>query len=122
MSRDFALHDGNLGNKQVGMFSYDEDHKRFSMSVDSGVPIADLPLSLEVLVNKGNYQIGHDETLHWVRSRLCPPGRQNIKEILAGIGLTEYDEFKMILATAGKCDKDELFLVELPLISNQDMI
>jgi len=108
------LHDGNLSGRQVGMLSYDEEHKRFSMSVDRNVPIADLPLSLEVLVHKGNYQIGHEATLHWVRARLCPPGRHNIKEILSGIGLKEYDEFKMIAATAGKCDKDDLYLVELP--------
>jgi len=114
MSRVFALHDGNLNDRQVGRLSYDEDSKRFSMSVDSGIPISDLPLSLEVLVNKGNCEFGHEDTLRWVRWRLCPPGRQNIMEILAGIGLKEYDEFKMIEASAGKCDKDELYLLEMP--------
>ena len=114
MSKDFALHDGNLNDRQVGRLSYDEAQKKFSMCVDSAVPISDLPLSLEVLVNKGNYRLGHEDALRWVRMRLCPPGRHNIAEILSGIGLKEYDEFKMIEATAGKCDKDELYLIELP--------
>jgi len=114
VSRDFALHDENLCGRQVGRFSYDEASKAFSMSVDSGVPLSDLPLSLEALVHKGNYLLGHEETLRWVRGRICPPGRHNINEILSGIGLKEYDEFKMIEATAGRCDKDSLYLKELP--------
>ena len=82
------------------------------MRVDSCIPLADLPLSLEILVHRGNYALGHEETLGWVRGRICPPGRHNIGEILAGIGLREYDEFKMLEATGAKCDRDELYLVE----------
>ena len=72
-----------------------------------------LPLSLEILVHKGNYAPGHDDVLRWVRGRICPPGRHNINEILAGIGLSEYDEFKLLEATGAKCDKDELYMLEI---------
>jgi hypothetical protein len=115
MSRDFALHDENSGDRQVGTFSYDTERKLFSMHVDSGIPVIDLPLSLEILVHRGNYDIGHDETLRWVRARICPPGRHNIREILSGIGLAEYDEFKILEATAARCDKDGLYLKETEL-------
>ena len=113
MLKSFALHDANLNDRQVGVFSYDSDLKQFSMSVDSSIPLNDLPLSLELLVHKGNYNIGHDDALRWVKSRICPPGRHNIREILDEVGLSEYDEFGLILATKAKCGNDDLYIAEL---------
>jgi len=112
MLKSFALCDGKLDNKRVGTFSCDTERKTFSLRVDNSIPLADLPLSLEMLVHKGDYIFGHEDTLRWVRMRLCPPGRHNIREILSGIGLSEYDEMKMLEASGARCDRDELFIVE----------
>ena len=113
MLKNFVLYDGNLDNRQVGVFSYDAEKKQFAMSIDNSISIDDLPLSLEILVHKGNYQVGHDDALRWVRGRICPPGRHNINEILSGINLKEYDEFELIAATGAKCDKDEVYMLEI---------
>ena len=112
MLKTFALRDGNLRDRQIGTFSYDTEKKEFSMSVDDKVSLADLPLSIEILVHRGNYSLGHEETLSWIRGRICPPGRHNIHEILSGIGLAEYDEMKMLEATGARCDRDELYIEE----------
>jgi len=112
MLRCFDLHDGNLNNRQVGVFTYDTDKKEFTMTVDSNIPLADLPLSLEIRVQKGNFTIEHDEVLTWIRGRICPPGRHNIKEILHDNGLKKYDEFDILMVTMARSDKDELYLVE----------
>ena len=112
MLRSFVLFDANLNDKQVGIFTYNTDTKQFAMIVDSSIPLEDLPLSLELLVSKGNFEIGHDDTIRWVRARICPPGRHNIREILSGLGLKEYDEFELILATKAKCGNDDLYIVE----------
>ena len=112
MLRSFVLHDANLDDRQVGTFTYNTDTKQFAMTVDNSIPLEDLPLSLELLASKGNHEIGHDDTIRWVRARICPPGRHNIREILSEIGLKEYDEFGIILATEAKCGKDDLYIVE----------
>ena len=112
MLRSFVLYDADLNDKQVGILMYNTDSSQFSMTVDSSIPPEALPLSLELLVSKGNYDINHDDTIRWVRARICPPGRHNIREILSGIGLKEYDEFGIILATEAKCGKDDLYIVE----------
>ena len=112
MLKSFALHDADRENRQIGTFTYDTELKQFSMTVDSKIPPEDLPLSLELLVFKGNYEIGHDDTKRWVSGRICPPGRHNIREILSEVGLKEYDEFGLILATKAKCGKDALYIVE----------
>jgi hypothetical protein len=80
------------------------------MTVDRAIPLDDLPLSLELLVHRGEYEVGHDDTLRWVKARICPPGRHNISEILREIGIKEYDEFAIINATKAKCDKDGLYI------------
>ena len=113
MLRSFAIHDANLNDIQVGMLTYDTGHQQFMIMVDDSVNIDDLPLSLELLVHNENYNIGHDDAIRWVRSRICPPGRHNIREILSEIGIPEYDEFEIIAATEGKCGNDDLYLVEL---------
>jgi hypothetical protein len=111
MSRVFDLCDDALG-KIVGEFRYDIDAKQFSMTIFEDTPPEDLPLSLELFTSAGKYELGHEDVLRWLRGRICPPGRQNIKAILKELGLQEYDEFGILMHTMGRCGKDELYLVE----------
>lgn len=112
MLQSFALLDGRLGDRQIGTLTYDTDKKRFEMTIDN-IPLADLPISLEARVWKGNRTIDHSETMTWIRERICPPGRHNISEILRDNGLSEYDEYGLLMLTKAKCDKDELYLAPL---------
>jgi len=106
------LCDGNLGDRQVGTFSYDTEAKLFSMTILEDVPGDDLPLSLEGFVNREKYVLSHEDVLRWIRGRICPPGRHNIREILRDNGLEEYDEFGLLMVTMAKCGKDDLYLVD----------
>jgi hypothetical protein len=112
MLRSFALRDGDLNNRQVGIFTYDTKTKQFSMTISEDVPKDELPLSLEGFVNRQKYVLSNENVLRWIRGRICPPGRHNIREILRNNGLTEYDEFGLLMVTKGKCDKDSLYLDE----------
>jgi hypothetical protein len=109
MLKTFGLFDGSLG-RQVGALRYDVDHKAFSMTIDGDVPLADLPLSLEIFAGSGVLELNHRDVLEWIRGRICPPGRQNIVSILDELGLPEYDEFGILMSTMARCDKDELYL------------
>jgi len=112
MLRNFALRDGDLNDKQVGIFTYDTKTKQFSMKINEDIPKDELPLSLEGFVNRQKYLLSNENVLRWIRGRICPPGRHNIREILKENGLTEYDEFGLLMITKGKCDKDCLYLDE----------
>ena len=110
MLHSFALCDGDLENRQVGTFSYDNESKQFAMTIFEDVEKADLPLSLEGFANRSKYKLSHEDVLRWIRGRICPPGRHNIREILRANGLSEYDEFDLLMITGARCDKDALFL------------
>ena len=112
MLRHFILYDGNEA-KRIGVLLYNTKNKGFSMSIRDDIPLEDMPLSIELLVCKGVYTVGHEDTLRWVRSRICPPGRQNINSILKHIGLKEYDEFGILFHTKAVSDKDNVYMVEV---------
>jgi hypothetical protein len=109
MSKTFELHDDALG-RQVGLFYYDVENKRFSMSIFSEIPPSDLPLSLEIFASNGKYELDHQDVLNWIRGRVCPPGRQNINSILRAFEMPEYDEFGLLTQTMAHCDKDGLYI------------
>ena len=113
MLRNFALCDGNLGGRQVGTFSYDLVARQFAMTIQEDLPKEALPLSLEGFANSGKYELSHEDVLRWIRGRICPPGRHNIREVLKDNGLEEYDEFGLLMTTMAKCGKDDLYLVPL---------
>ena len=113
MLRNFSLLDGNLCNMQVGIFAYDTATRQFSMSITKEIPPEDLPLSLEGFAQNGKHELSHEDAMRWIRGRICPPGRHNIREILRDNGLRKYDEFGLLMVTKAKCDKDELYLVEM---------
>ena len=113
MLRSFALYDGALGGIQVGMFTYDPITRQFAMRIFKDIQPEKLPLSLEGFALKGKHEMSHEDTLRWIKGRICQPGRHNIREILRSNGLEEYDEFSLLMVTKAKCDKDELYLVEM---------
>ena len=47
----------------------------------------------------------------WVRQRIIPSDRQNLGQILKDNGLTEYDEYNMLMLTMGRCPQDDYYLV-----------
>jgi len=112
MLHSFALCDGDLNDKQVGTFSYDTETKKFAMTIANDIAIAELPLSLEGFASKGKFTLPHEDSLRWIRGRICPPGRHNIRDILNDNDLSEYDEFALLMITNAKCDKDALYFAD----------
>lgn len=110
MLKNFVVRDGDKEDVQVGTFSYDSTANQFAMTINKDIPVADLPLSLEGFANKNKYILSHSETLRWVRGRVCPPGRHNMRDILKENGLKTYDEFSLLMLHDAKCGMDGLYL------------
>ncbi len=55
--------------------------------------------------------ISKAETKAWIRDRVFPPERDNIMEILSGIGKQDYKEIYFIDAIQGKCVRDPYYIV-----------
>ena len=112
MLKNFALHDGNLDNKKVGTLTYDAESREFQMVLDKTVPLDMLPLSLRIFAHRDIYSLNNEHVLKWIKGRIAPPSRHNIKAIMKELEIKEYDEFVLLKETMGRCGKDELYLVE----------
>ena len=68
------------------------------------------PLLFASYVKKKIYTIPRDISFLWVKERVIPSGRQNIKSILAQHHMESYDEMKFLEISAGRCSQDSLYI------------
>jgi len=113
MQRQFAICNPAVNNKSVATLFYDTVKQQFLIKIDESADVDKLPLSLKMHVERKRYDLDESFSMDWVRSRICPPSRHNISSILYEIGLSEYDEFGILIHTNGESLMDDLFLVEL---------
>ena len=101
-------------NKQVyGILSYAPDTKEFSLAINHDIDIRFAPILISMFAEKGMYDLDAGWSLRWVKERIIPPSRQNIREILSANQMTEYDELQMLLFTKGKCPQDDMWIEEI---------
>ena len=50
-----------------------------------------------------------------MQQRIIPSDRQNLGQILKANGLDEYDEFKLLMLSNGRCAQDNCYLAEITL-------
>ena len=108
--KKYAILDSSNNDAVVGALFYDTCERKYSVKIEKGVDIDNLPLSLYIYAKKDIYELNDEYSFEWVRSRVCPSGRQNMPGILDEFGLEKYDEFPILEFTRGRCDKDGLYI------------
>lgn len=100
--------------KQIGIFSYDTENNNHSLTLIEGVDRKDLPWAF--IDDRTGKFIGPEEERQsgvinaWINSRIVPPERQNIREILEAIGLKEYDRYKILKYTRCSSRRDSYWI------------
>lgn len=93
---------------------YDEASASFRTLICEGVGESDLPLAFGPLARQGVRDLDHEQSMVFVEERIVPPSRQNLGQVLAAHGLTEYDPLVLLVASQGRCAQDDFELRELP--------
>lgn len=107
----YALRDA--ANEGAGILAYLECYERPQSFFFELPPDADpwaLPFVLHEFAQRGCLTVGNSWSQRWVRSRLVPPERQNLGEILRENGLSDYDEAQLLALTGGRCSQDDCHL------------
>ncbi len=73
----------------------------------------DVPMLLVPFVRAGKPVLDEKWSRKWVEERIVPPSRQNIGQVLKANGLDEYDDFKLLMVSMGRCSQDDFGLVEV---------
>ena len=113
--RIFAIKDEELPQSRIlGYLIYYEAPKAFYIELPDDADQWETPLILDSFVKRGERSVGSYWSRIWVEQRIIPQDRQNIGQILRENGLTEYDEFSLLMLTHGRCAQDQCYLEELP--------
>ena len=112
--RIFAIKDDTLSRDLVlGYLIYYENAKAFYIELPDDADPWETPLLLSSFVKRGERSVSSYWSRLWVQQRIIPQDRQNIGQVLKENGLTEYDEFQMLMLTMGRCAQDECYLEEI---------
>ena len=115
----FEIRDKARESSLLGYLFYYERSKRFFAELLSDTDEWTCPFIFADYVRKGIYSIDSVRSGKFAEQRIIPPDRQNLGTILKENGLKEYDEYKLLLLSEGRCAQDELYLMR---ISEKDII
>lgn len=112
--RIFAIRDESLSPETtLGWLIYYERAKAFYIELPDDADPWDTPLLLSSFVKRGQHSVNSYWSRLWVQQRIIPRDRQNIGQVLKENGLTEYDEFRLLMLTMGRCAQDDCYLEEM---------
>ncbi len=108
----YDIFDNDL-KKSVGTLLYYEKSRAFIVELEDWLDEWTAPLMFTGFVKRGIYTVAREESELWVRSRIIPPGRQNIQSILATHKLKEYSEISFLEMSGGRCSQDAIEITPL---------
>ena len=112
--RIFAIKDDTLPKDTVlGYLIYHEPSRSFYIELPDSADSWNLPLLLSSFADHGEYSINSAWSRRFVQQRIVPQDRQNIGQILVDNGLSEYDEFSLLMLSMGLCEQDDCYLEEV---------
>lgn len=97
----------------IGLLLYYSGEDSFIIELEEGLDEWTAPLMLTSFVRNKTYTIPRDVSRKWVMERVVPNSRQNINDILANHKLKNYDEFRLLELSQGRCSQDALCIKKL---------
>ena len=113
--RLFALKDDADadGSTLAILACYDGAAREYYIDMPEGSDPWVVPLLLSSFAKRGRWAVGPEWSRRWVESRVVPPSRQNIGEVLKANGLSSYDELALLEKTEGRNSQDGCYLEPL---------
>ena len=107
----FAIRDETDNTRRdLAYLLYYEKDRRFYIELPENADPWEIPLPLSSFAQKGEYTVDSYWSRLWVQQRIVPPDRQNIGQILRDNGLDTYDEYRLLMLSAGRCEQDDYYL------------
>ncbi|MBQ8983540.1 MAG: hypothetical protein IJ079_08110 [Lachnospiraceae bacterium] len=108
----FEIHDASYRYEFVlGYLFYYAHVKEFYIELNPELDAWSAPFILQGFVKNGRFSVDADWSAKWVSQRIIPPDRQNLGMILKENGMTEYDPYRLLVLSEGRCAQDDNYLV-----------
>lgn len=112
MLRKFIIND-EYHKTYWGYLFYDDVKNEYNIKLRDNISLIKCPIFFDAFLKRGQKDLGTEASLRWVKSRVVPQDRQGIEDTLKGVGLKEYDLFKLLCYFKGRCDKDNCYIEEI---------
>lgn len=99
----------------VAHLIYYEKSECFYIEICEDARFDNLPMMLALFLKEGVYSIDSYWSKNWVCSRIVPPDRQNLGQILKANNMECYDEYSLLIKSKGMCSHDDFCVEEIPL-------
>ena len=110
----FAIRDEtDKSARNAAYLIYYEGVKKYYIELPEDADAWNTPLLLASRLEKKEHSINSYWSELWVRQRIVPTDRQNLAQILKDNGLKEYDEFKLLSLSRGRCAQDDYYIVPM---------
>lgn len=110
----FAIRDEyDNANKDLAYLLYYDRSKSFYIELPDDADSWETPLILESFLKKGETTVNSYWSKVWVQQRIVPTDRQNLGQVLKDNGLSEYDEYDMLMLSMGRCSQDDYYLIQI---------
>ncbi len=108
----FEIRDNAQKKRLLGYLFHYEKSGRFFAELLQEVDEWTCPFVFSGAVKKGIYSIDSLQSRRFVEQRIIPADRQNLGSILKENGLKEYDAFRLLQLSEGRCAQDEIYLAK----------
>lgn len=95
------------GSKTIGYLFYYEKSNVYSIELDDRMRSGDMPLFFHGFITRHIYTLPPEWSRRWVHTRVVPEDRQNISMILRDNSLKEYDMYRLLMISEGRCSQDD---------------
>jgi hypothetical protein len=110
----FAIRDEtDKEQKDFAYLLYYEKEKHFFIELPENADPWETPLLLSSFAKRGEKTVNSYWSKLWVQQRIVPTDRQNLGQILKENHLKEYDEYRLLLLSMGRCAQDDYYLVPI---------
>ena len=111
----FALKDGTDRDFSIlAILSYFETEDEYYIDMPANTDPWTVPFVLSSFASRKQWNVDAAWSKRWVESRLVPPSRQNLGEVLRENNLTSYDTVRLLEMTEGRNSQDDCYLEPLP--------
>ena len=114
----YAIKNDRYGkDKTLAVLTYDDANNTYTIDVPEENTEREVPFMISLFVKRGQRHIGNEWSMKWVQSRVTPPSRQNIGQILRVNHMKRYNEHDFLVKNQGRCCQDECYIEEIKDVS-----